>query len=215
MTPARLVQLLCEEEIKLIDNLFFTHDAQRMTVAFTAPERWSGCSWLVARIAQRLASRVDGSVCAVDANLHWPSLHSVFGIQNERGLVQAAMQPDEPVRNFAVRILDTNLWVIPSGGPFADSTVILSSEEMKSRMAELAREFDYVLIDTPAMKPSADSSAIGRMTDGMVLVIAADASKRDIAVNTKMLLDSANIPILGAVLNRRTFPIPDKIYRYL
>ena len=57
--------------------------------------------------------------------------------------------------------------------------------------------------------------AIGRMADGMVLVIAADASKRDIAVNTKMLLDAANIPILGAVLNRRTFPIPDKIYRYL
>jgi Mrp family chromosome partitioning ATPase len=86
---------------------------------------------------------------------------------------------------------------------------------MKRRMAELAREFDYVLIDTPAMKPCGDSSAIGRMTDGMVLVIAADASKRDIAINTKTLLDSANIPILGAVLNRRTFPIPDKIYRYL
>jgi succinoglycan biosynthesis transport protein ExoP len=215
MTPARLVQLLSEEEIRLIDNLFFTQDAKRITVAFTAPERRSGCSWLVARIAQRLAARVEGSVCAVDANLHWPSLHAVFGIPNERGLIQAAMLPEEPIRNFAVRILETNLWVIPSGGPTSDSAAMLSSETMKSRVAELAREFDYILIDTPAMKPCADSSAIGRMADGMVLVIAADASKRDIAVNTKMLLDAANIPILGAVLNRRTFPIPDKIYRYL
>ena len=70
MTPARLVQLLCEEEIKLIDNLFFTQDAKRMTVAFTAPERASGCSWLVARIAQRLATRVDNSVCTINTNLH-------------------------------------------------------------------------------------------------------------------------------------------------
>jgi Mrp family chromosome partitioning ATPase len=86
---------------------------------------------------------------------------------------------------------------------------------MKTRLAELSREFDYVLIDTPAMKPCADSSIIARQTDGIVLVIAAGASKRDIAVNTKMLLEAARIPILGAVLNRRTFPVPDRIYQYL
>jgi Mrp family chromosome partitioning ATPase len=49
----------------------------------------------------------------------------------------------------------------------------------------------------------------------MVLVIAAGSSKRDIAVNTKMLLEAARIPILGAVLNKRTFPVPDKVYRYM
>ena len=36
-----------------------------------------------------------------------------------------------------------------------------------------------------------------------------------LAINTKIMLEAANVPIVGAVLNRRTFPIPDKIYRYL
>ncbi|HLH31341.1 MAG TPA: CpsD/CapB family tyrosine-protein kinase [Terriglobia bacterium] len=215
MTPARMIQLLSEEETKLIDHLFLGNGAKRMSVTFTAPQRHAGCTWLTIRTAQRLAERVEASVCLVDANLHWPAIHAMFGIPNERGLFQAAMQPDEPIRDFVTRVPNTNLWVVPSGGPLTDSSAILSSEAMKNRIAELAREFDYVLIDTPALKPCADSSLIGRLTDGVVLVIAANSSKRDIAVNAKMMLDAADVTILGAVLNRRTFPIPDRIYQYL
>jgi protein-tyrosine kinase len=214
MTPGRMLQLLSEEETKLVDNLF-GRDLKRLTVAFTAPERQSGCSWLVSRITERLAARTGGSVCTVDANLHWPALHDLFGVPNCRGLLQAVTQLDEPIRSFAMPIEGSNLWIIPSGGPLPDSTTLLSSENMKVRMRELACEFDYVLIDTPAMKPCADSGVIGRLTDGIVIVIAANSDKRDSTENTKMLLDAANTRILGAVLNKRTFPIPDSVYQYL
>jgi Mrp family chromosome partitioning ATPase len=215
MTPARIIQLLAEEESRLIETLFLANASQRKTVTFTAPERHAGCSWMVSRIAQALAERVEGGVCVVDANLHWPSLHTLFGIRNEPGLLQAAMQPEAPIHGFATRLAKGNLCVVPSGGPLADSNALLSSENMKVRVAELAREFDYVLIDTPAMKTCSDSSVIGRLTDGVVLIIGANSSKRDAAVNSRMMLEAANTPILGAVLNRRTFPIPDSIYQYL
>jgi Mrp family chromosome partitioning ATPase len=215
MTPARIVQLFVEEENRLIENLFLAKDAKRMAVTFTAPERHSGCSWLVSRIAQSLAQRVEGSVCVVDANLHWPAMHALYGIPNERGLLQAAMQPDAPIRSFTANLSHMSVSVVPSGGPLADSNALLSSENVKVRITQLTREFDYVLIDTPAMKSCADSGAIGPLTDGVVLVISANSSKRDNALNTRMILEAAKIPILGAVLNRRTFPVPDKIYQYL
>lgn len=215
MTPARIVQLFAEEEIRLIENLFLANGAKRKAVTFTAPERHSGCSWLVSRIAQSLAQRVAGSVCVVDANLHWPAMHGLYGVPNERGLLQAAMQPDAPIRSFTTHLSHMNVSVVPSGGPLADSNALLSSENMKVRITELTREFDYVLIDTPAMKSCADSGAIGSLTDGVVLVISANSSKRENALNTRMILEAAKIPILGAVLNRRTFPVPDKIYQYL
>jgi Mrp family chromosome partitioning ATPase len=215
MTPARIVQLLAEEETRLIEALFLASGSKQKTVTFTAPERHTGCSWLVSRVAQSLAERVEGSVCVVDANLHWPAMHTLYGIPNERGLLQAAMQPDEPIRSFTTHLSQTNLWVVPAGGPLADSTALLSSESMKVRITELSREFDYVLIDTPAMKSCADSGAIGPLTDGVVLVLGAHSSKRDNALNTRMMLEAAKIPILGAVLNRRTFPVPDSLYQYL
>jgi Mrp family chromosome partitioning ATPase len=209
-----MVQFLSEEEAKLLDAVLLGSPAPK-AVTFTAPERHSGCSWLVSRIAQRLAQGVARKVCVVDANLHWPSLHSLFGIQNERGLIQATMRPDDPLTGFSERISETNLWVIPSGGPLPDSNGILSSDNMKRRIAEVSREFDYVLIDTPALKPCADSGIIGGLTDGIVLVIAANSTKRDTAMNSKMILEAAHVPILGAVLNRRTFPVPDSVYQYL
>jgi Mrp family chromosome partitioning ATPase len=215
MTPARVVQLLAEEETRLIENLFLANGTKRLTITFTAPERHAGCSWLVSLIAPVLAKRIGGSVCVVDANLYWPSMHTLFGIPNERGLLQAAMQPEQPIRGFAVRLSDGNLYVVPSGGPLTDSKAVLASENLKLRIAELAREFDYVLIDTPAMKSCADSGIVGQLTDGVVLVLGANSGKRDTAMNTRLMLEAAKIPILGAVLNRRTFPIPDNIYQYL
>jgi Mrp family chromosome partitioning ATPase len=215
MTPAQIVQLLNDEENKLIDYTFLASEAGATSITFASPERYSGCSWLVSRIAQRLAERVDGSVCAVDANLHWPALHRTFGVENERGLLQATMQHDEPIRDFTQRHGDANLWVLPSGGTLSNSNAVLNTENIKARVAELNREFDYVLIDTPAMKSSPDCGFIGRLTSGVVLVIAANSTKRDTAINTKLVLEAANVHILGAVLNRRTFPIPDRIYQYL
>ena len=62
MTPARIVQLLREEENKLIDFTFLANDSAPKSITFTSPERYSGCSWLLSRIAGRLAERVDASV---------------------------------------------------------------------------------------------------------------------------------------------------------
>ena len=215
MTPAQTVQLLAEEENKLIDYTFLASETAPKSITFTAPERRSGCSWLVSRIAGRLAERVEASVCAVDANLHWPDLHNTFGIDNESGLLQATMRPEDPIRQFTKRPGNANLWVLPSGGTLPNCNAVLNTENLKNRLVELSREFDYILIDTPAMKTSPDCGLIGRFTGGVVLVLAANSSRRDTAINTKMMLESANVPILGAVLNRRTFPIPDRIYRYL
>lgn len=215
MTPARVIQLLAEEETKLIDGLFLANGRKRMTVSFTSPERNSGCSWIVSRIAQRLGERVGGSVCVVDANLHWPSLDALFGIPNDRGLIQAATQPEEPIRSFATPVANADLWVLPSGGTLAESSAAVTPEAMKSRITELTAEFEYILIDTPAMKSGVDSGLTGRLADGVVLVVSANSSKRETAVSARMSLEAADVPIFGAVLNRRTFPIPDRIFRYL
>jgi Mrp family chromosome partitioning ATPase len=215
MTPSQIVQQLAEEENKFIDRTFLAREAAPKSITFTAPERHSGCSWLVSRIAQRLARRVDGSVCVIDANLHWPSLHVTFGVENERGLLQATMRPDEPPRSFVRQAGNANLWILPSGGTLSNSNAVLNTDSIKSRLAQLSREFDYILVDTPAMKTSPDCGLLGRLTGGVVLIVAAHSSKRDTAVNTKMMLEAANVPLIGAILNRRTYPIPDKVYRYL
>jgi Mrp family chromosome partitioning ATPase len=223
MDSLQIKQLASEEEFRLIHRMFLSLPAGRRTVTFAAPDRNTGCTWVTARAAARLAAHTTGSVCVVDANLRWPSLHSLFHAEtcpccgrkmDDRGLFQAVTRPG-PIRQF-IRPTETgNLWLLSSGGPVVDTHQLLLSENMKIRFAELAKEFDFVLVDTPAIKTSIDASLIGQLTDGAVLVVAEEETRKNSAEDAKRALETANIPIFGAVLNKRTYPIPDILYRRL
>lgn len=92
---------------------------------------------------------------------------------------------------------------------------MLSSDRMRALLPELQREFDYVLIDAPPIVSGDDSVVLGRSAEGIVLVLRANASRRETARKAVQNLESANVRVLGAVLNRRTFPVPESIYRKL
>jgi Mrp family chromosome partitioning ATPase len=48
-----------------------------------------------------------------------------------------------------------------------------------------------------------------------VLVLKANSTRKDRARNAVRDLQAAKVKVLGAVLNQRTFPIPDKLYNKL
>jgi protein-tyrosine kinase len=72
-----------------------------------------------------------------------------------------------------------------------------------------------VLVDAPPLSRYADAVTLGQVTDGFVLVLEANATRREVAQMAADSLRAANIRILGAVLNKRTFPIPTSLYKKL
>jgi hypothetical protein len=79
-------------------------------------------------------------------------------------------------------------------------------------LAELRGEFDYVLVDVPPLNVFEDALAFGQLVDGAVLVVEANATRREAAMQAADRLRKAGIPVLGAVLNNRTFAIPKALY---
>jgi Mrp family chromosome partitioning ATPase len=82
-------------------------------------------------------------------------------------------------------------------------------------LAELRAEFDFVIIDAPPLTRYADAIALGQVSDGLILVLEADSTRKKAAQMAVANLRSSNVQILGAVLNKRTFPIPENIYKRL
>jgi len=91
----------------------------------------------------------------------------------------------------------------------------LNSRSMKSRMHDLRSEFAYVLIDAPPMNSYADGATLGQATDGIVLILEANSTRRESALKIMEQLRAAGVAVLGAVLNKRTFPIPKTLYQIL
>ena len=183
-------------------------------VVFSGLDPGAGCSSVASSVAQMLASRVSGPVCIVDANCREPFLHNHFQLDNSSGLIEAATSP-ESVLSFAQRPSEGNLWVLPTHMDTTNPTGFPSTDHMRALVNELIAEFDYVLIDGPPLATTFDSALLARMSDGLVLVLEAEKTLRERARSIKTDLELAEVHVLAAVLNKRSFPIPDLLYRRL
>lgn len=203
-----------EESLKLVQSLFLLNGAPHRAVLFAGVDSGSGCSLVCVGAADTLAHNTSGAVCLVDANFRAPSLPEAFGTTNHYGFSDS-LRKEGPVRHFAKPLMPRNLWLLSCGSAANESTALLNSEKMKARIQELRSEFDYVLLDTPPLGTYADAVALGQLVDGVVLVLEAHSTKREAAVRVAENLRAANVKILGAVLNKRTFPIPESLYQLL
>jgi capsular exopolysaccharide synthesis family protein len=205
-----------DQIIKLVERLFLSarENTAPRTVVFSSVDASDESSAICASAGKTLAARVRGSVCLVDANLYSPSLHQHFGADNVYGLEDMISQP-APIRTFARQLSAANLWLVMAGKRSADPPTLLASERLRTRLMELRQEFDYVLIEAPSISINGTATLLGPHADGIVLVVEAHSTRREVLRKAKENLELANVRLFGAVLNNRTFPIPETIYRSL
>ncbi len=75
--------------------------------------------------------------------------------------------------------------------------------------------FAFVLIDCPALSVSTEALEFGARSQGLVLVAAAGQVRRSRLLQAKRIIEVSGVPLLGCALNRRTYPIPEFLYRRL
>ena len=210
-----LVPAVREEAQKLVQRLFLaSNGVAPKAVLFAGVDGNIGCDWLSAVTAKVLAGNVPGKVCLVEGNLRSPSLPRALGVNSDRGLVDS-LGHNGSVKEFAMQIGSGHLWLLSSGAPVQDSLTLLNSDRMKERLSELRREFDYLVVNAPPLNAFADGMILGRLLDGVVLVLEAHSTRRQTALQVAESLRTSKIPVLGAVLNNRTFPIPEAVYKRL
>jgi Mrp family chromosome partitioning ATPase len=75
--------------------------------------------------------------------------------------------------------------------------------------------FDYILLDCPALADSDEAIVLAPESDGMVVVVEADATRREQIQNTQKAIERAEGNLLGFVLNKRRYTVPNWIYKRL
>lgn len=215
VTPRPVKRELPEPGImKLVQRLFTPADKEGSlkVVCFAGIARDDRSSWICARAGEALAEQSEASICVVEANFTSPQLHIHLSAENHAGLAEALATRD-PIQEFAVPLPGRHLSLISAG--IVKPGFYPSIERYRERFNELREVFDYILISAPALQGEADATRIAQLTDGVVLIVEANHSRRDAVRRAKEQLESAKVTLIGAVLDQRTFPIPDKLYRRL
>ena len=204
-----------EEELKLVQRIFLGAEPDSPRIAlFSGLEREGACAAICVRTAEIVASQGEGTVCLVDADFRSPSLHEYFRAQNEKGLAEAT-EESGPIVGFAQQLSLSNLWLVPSGYGAPHLNLAKAADRLRARMEELRHAYRYVIVHSGPLWLNRDAMMFGKWTDGVVLVLEANRTRRDTARRIKESLAVANAKVLGVVLNNRSYPIPESLYSRL
>lgn len=108
--------------------------------------------------------------------------------------------------------LSGNLAVIPAGRGLARLTDRLTNAASQDLLAQLARMFDFVLLDCPPLLSAIETGHLAAAAHGLVVVVERRRMKWEIVQHALDGLKARNVNVIGAVLNRRRFDLPKFLY---
>ena len=161
---------------------------------------------ICAQAATALVDISDSSVVVVDCNLSEEQR-----ITSETG-VSDALARGLTLEKVAVSNTE-RLYTIPSGS--AGGLRLLTAPRIIPQFKALRKKFDFIFVAAPPISKGAPALAVTAACDAVVLIIESNATRRDVTIKAKESLIRAGCNLVGVVLNGRTFPIPDNIYKRL
>ena len=203
-----------KELIKLVQRLFLSGSSVQ-AVVFSAVDGGSGSTFISTQTAEILANQLGEPVCLVDANFRSPRINQHFEVEDwngRRGIEELTLMPAATNDAEAKK---SNLWLVVYRPSYADCPRLASLDRLQSLIADLRKRFTYIIIDAAPLIGYPDATLFARMSDGLVMVLEANFTRRETARKAKQLVETSGGSVLGAVLNRRDFPIPEMLYRRL
>jgi len=191
--------------------LFSTAGSAPQVILVTSPSPREGKSLTASNLAIVMAQS-GSKVALIDCDLRRPKIHSLFGVSRERGITNLLVGSDGSERTVT-RSQVANLDLILSGPLPPNPSEMLGSARMEQLLKELRKRYTRIVIDSPPITAVTDSAIISRHVDGVVLVIRAGDTVREVAKNSLNQLLAVGAPILGGVLNAVDIG-RDKYYYY-
>jgi Mrp family chromosome partitioning ATPase len=199
-----------DEIVVLVESLATSQKVSDLrSIVFCEIEDYGASSLVCASAGRALAARSE-LVCLVDTNVRQKTLSRHLGIDPD----DSPTSESGLIKDCCIH-LEENLWL---AGPSLIANAndrLLPIDEIADVMARLASSFDYVLVDTQSTSVSRDAAVFGRLADGAVLVVEAGITRKQAALRAKELLQAAGVPLIGTILNNRTYPIPKSLYKRL
>jgi capsular exopolysaccharide synthesis family protein len=181
------------------------------TLAVVSSTRAEGTTTVAAQLAISLASDPKVPVLLVDANFRKPDLHNRFQVAQDGGLSNLLLGE----AGFAALLKPTpvkNLFLMTSGKDVSDPSEFIRMTDLEEKLIRPAVNFDYILIDCPPVNTCPEATTLAAHSDGAILVVQAGETRREIVLEARQRLAQAKVNLLGAVLNKRKYNIPEFVY---
>lgn len=194
----------CAEQIRALRSQLLIRWAnggiRARMLAVVSPGRREGRSYLAANLAVSFA-QLGESTLLIDADMRRPRQGRIFEVDDGVGL-SATLSRRASYRSAVIPLTRFGpLSLLPAGARPPNPLELLSRDSFAILLHELQREYQVVLIDTPAAEPCADAQTVAFRAGGALVVARKDHTNLKAATRLIRVLGDAGASIAGTVLN--------------
>ena len=149
-------------------------------------------------------SQLDKKVILIDCDMRRPTLAEKLGVLKKPGLSSYLTGQSglyDLVQYCNLKGHEHAFHVISAGQNPPNPVELLSSERMKKALAQLRKNYDYVILDLPPVGEVTDAMAVAKDTDGMLLVVRQNYCDRVVLAEAVRQFEFISSKILGVVFN--------------
>lgn len=192
---------------------FATMGISGKSILVTSPSPGDGKSSTMINLGIAMARNGQKTIL-VDSDMRMSVLHKVFQVPNHEGLSSQLIRQD-PENDIPLRDLEIEgLQLLTSGPAPPNPSELLGSRRMEQLLTKLKELADVVILDSPPAAFVADSVILSGRVDGVILVVAAGETRREIVRQAVFNLQQTGAKILGVVLNRASQKRGGYYYKY-
>jgi capsular exopolysaccharide synthesis family protein len=177
------------------------------SLLFTSAMLSEGKSTVCSFLALTAARQRGMKTLLIDCDLRRPAIHKFFAMERAPGLsgiLARGLGTEECIRKTAVETLD----IITAGEATPHPVEILDVEAIGRLIDEMKFYYDLILVDTAPLLPVSDPMLLAPKMDGIILVVKAGATQREVVSRAVDILDGSRHKVLGVVLNNMNNSLP-------
>lgn len=186
-------------------------------VLITSSVIGEGKSTVASFLSLTAAVYLDQKTLLLDCDLRRPMVHRLFGESLLGGVsdcLSGAMSFESCLRSTEL----DKLKILTAGTGVSDPTQVLTADGWADLVAEASFYFDRIVIDCAPVIPVNDAVVVGRAVDGMLMVVRAGNTQREVATRAAEIIRQSQLNLLGIVVNNIEEALPyyynQKYYGY-
>jgi len=179
--------------------LFSSAESVPQVILITGVGPQEGKTITTANLAVTMA-QADSKIVILDCDMRRANVHKVFGTANDHG-ISNLLVGNSNMREAILHTRIPNLDVIPCGPIPPNPSELLGSTRMTTLLNSLRKHYAHILIDSPPSIAVTDAVVLSKFVDGVILVIRAGYTAKEIIKSGIAQFGAVGTHILGAVLN--------------
>jgi capsular exopolysaccharide synthesis family protein len=178
---------------------FMSAERPRKTLVVTSASPREGKTTVSISLAISLAQS-GKRILIIDTDLRKPRIHRVFNKPLTRG-VTSILLGEHTAKEAIYETEISGLSMLACGPIPPNPSELLHTDQFHQLLAELAKSYDHLILDSPPLAPVTDAAILAPQVDGTILIIHTQRTTREAVRSALRQLRDVNGHLIGGILN--------------